>query len=302
MHVAAQLIHKHAGQGSHSAGSITAADWVNYHISHAASQHWEKPRSLRDCTGPRLRAFAKKFAARPLSGLAGSDLLAWLQSLFVSASTKRGYYRVIHSSLNRAVRLGYLASNPLSKDQLSSLPKPAKPMIEVMTDEEEAKLFSAVKGRVLEPAMMLGRYAGLRIEEIIMSDWENIDWSRRVIAIRAEGGWSPKSHSEREVPLSKPLEKFLRARRRKFGPVFPNTKGRRYKDSPDELLWKACDAAGIRRIGWHILRHTFATKLLLKGATLYQVSRLLGHSSVRVTEAAYAHVAAKDLASVVNLL
>ena len=75
-----------------------------------------------------------------------------------------------------------------------------------------------------------------------------------------------------------------------------------YAFPPTPRLHRTCVAAGVRRIGWHVLRHTFATWLLLAGATLYQVSRLLGHSSVRVTESAYAHVAARDLDGVLRLL
>ncbi len=51
----------------------------------------------------------------------------------------------------------------------------------------------------------------------------------------------------------------------------------------------------------HCLRHTFASRLAAKGANIYKVSKLLGHSSVTTTEK-YAHLFTGDLESTVALL
>ena len=48
---------------------------------------------------------------------------------------------------------------------------------------------------------------------------------------------------------------------------------------------------------FHCLRHTFAQRLLAKGASIYKVSKILGHSSVRVSEQHYGHLAVSDLAN-----
>jgi site-specific recombinase XerD len=47
--------------------------------------------------------------------------------------------------------------------------------------------------------------------------------------------------------------------------------------------------AGLDGVGWHTLRHTFASLLVLEGVPLFTVSRLLGHSSIRITER-YTHL------------
>ena len=53
--------------------------------------------------------------------------------------------------------------------------------------------------------------------------------------------------------------------------------------------------AKIARITPHALRHTFGTRWLQAGGDIYKLSKILGHSSVAVTEAHYAHLLKDDL-------
>lgn len=55
------------------------------------------------------------------------------------------------------------------------------------------------------------------------------------------------------------------------------------------VVRRACDRAGIERVGAHRLRHTIATELLAAGAPLAQIAPILRHSSVSTT-AIYAKV------------
>ena len=70
-------------------------------------------------------------------------------------------------------------------------------------------------------------------------------------------------------------------------------------------LWRQlrhlCQKAGLRRIGWHVLRHTFASSLAMKGVPLPAVQALLGHSTITMTMR-YTHVAPSALRSAIDLL
>jgi site-specific recombinase XerD len=68
-----------------------------------------------------------------------------------------------------------------------------------------------------------------------------------------------------------------------------------------EVLWAAQRAAGLRRITWHELRHSYASILVSGGAPLALIRGLLGHSSVKMTER-YAHLSDEHGAAYVHLL
>ena len=78
--------------------------------------------------------------------------------------------------------------------------------------------------------------------------------------------------------------------------LFPTKKGTKkpYIYDLRTPFGKACDAAGISGLRVHDLRHSFATLALQGGASLYDVSKLLGHSDVSMTQK-YAHMADDSL-------
>jgi len=66
-------------------------------------------------------------------------------------------------------------------------------------------------------------------------------------------------------------------------------------------LWGACKRAGLRNIGWHTLRHTFASHLVMRGAPLKAVQELLGHADITMTMR-YSHLSADVRKDAVQLL
>ena len=63
------------------------------------------------------------------------------------------------------------------------------------------------------------------------------------------------------------LTRWMSEARTKGGPI----------DGP---LARVCRKDGLRRIGWHVLRHTYALHLVIRGATLMEVKEFLGHTSL----------------------
>ena len=86
--------------------------------------------------------------------------------------------------------------------------------------------------------------------------------------------------------------------------VFLDSKGRKFRaDTVSKWFKKTVrDAAKEIKIDsnihFHTLRHSFASCLVQRGISIYEVSKLLGHYDIKVTEI-YAHLRSEDLRSVV---
>jgi site-specific recombinase XerD len=101
----------------------------------------------------------------------------------------------------------------------------------------------------------------------------------------------PKGGRMRVVPLSEELVIALRELGNGEGLIFGHPSGRMWRRNEMKWpLWRACKRAGLRRIGWHVLRHTFASHLVIRGIALKAVQELLGHRDIRMTMR-YAHLA-----------
>jgi len=68
-----------------------------------------------------------------------------------------------------------------------------------------------------------------------------------------------------------------------------------------EMLGHACIRASVKHIGWHKLRHTFASQLVGRGVNLRSVQELLGHSTIQMTER-YVHLTQSSLQQVILVL
>jgi len=136
---------------------------------------------------------------------------------------------------------------------------------------------------------------GARKGEARLACWQHIDLHKRVWLVpRSKNGRS------RRIILSAGAIDALNAARKKSDElglpskpdnfVFTNPTTRTAYHSYDTAWMKARDAAGLPKVRMHDLRHTFASLLINKGVSLYEVQTLLGHSSLQMTQR-YAHLA-----------
>jgi integrase len=139
-------------------------------------------------------------------------------------------------------------------------------------------------------------YTGLRRGEIVALRWRDVDFERRKIVVtRAVSGaieaTSTKSRRAREVPLPDQAAGALDrlSRRGDFTSpddyVFVNRLGRRLDGSAlRRRVERARDAAGLRPLRFHDLRHTYGSLLVAGGVDLASVKAAMGHSRITTTE------------------
>lgn len=125
--------------------------------------------------------------------------------------------------------------------------------------------------------------------------WEDVDLKTGRLVVRQSISrgivGTPKSGKFREVPLSEHAAAALKGERHLRGPlVFCDQDGQPFTHTAAKWpLWRACRRAGLRLVQWHVLRHTFASHLVMRGVPLKAVQELLGHATIEMTMR-YAHL------------
>ena len=129
-----------------------------------------------------------------------------------------------------------------------------------------------------------------------------MDWQRRQIALPGDDGKQrTKNRQGRSVALTASAVELLRElaklRRVDTDLVFANKAGKAI--FPRRAFNRAIKAAELADFRFHDLRHTFASYLLMSGASLAELAEALGHKTLAMVKR-YAHLSRSHAASVVN--
>lgn len=184
--------------------------------------------------------------------------------------------------------------------------KAPRPDFDFLDFAEAERLIAAGEGE-WRTMIIVALRTGMRQGELLALRWQDVDLvAGRVMVrqnvVRGRVG-TPKSGKPREIPLSDQALAALKAHRHLRGPlVFCDAGGRMLtKGESKHPLWKACKRAGLRQIGWHVARHSFASHLVMRGAPLKAVQELMGHATIQMTMR-YAHLAPEIVRDAVKLL
>jgi len=144
---------------------------------------------------------------------------------------------------------------------------------------------------------MLAARAGLRRSEIRYLSWVDIDFERGIISVTPKDDWHPKDFEPRYIPMSDDLREHLRGLPRDSEWILSPRPSLEVMSS---YFKRIVNRAGLKG-GIHTLRHTFASHLVQNGVPIYDVSKLLGHADVTMTQV-YAHLAPNNLAAAIGKL
>jgi len=203
---------------------------------------------------------------------------------------------------NRSILLGTILRFAQERNLLNALPGIRKFKIDKRRPhfytEDEIDLILTNANEITRNYVIFFLNTGLRLGELQRLKWADIDFENKLVRVEIA-----KSHCFRAIPINGVLQDLLiRLKNQKTAKqiyVFEFSEGNPVTDYYHrfkKLLGKLQIEGNI-----HKLRHTFASRLVQKGASIYEVQHLLGHASVQTTQI-YAHIRVENLQKAVNLL
>lgn len=222
----------------------------------------------------------------------------YLRGLNIAQSTRARYFTALSECLNEAVRHDFITVNPFSKlDNEEKIRKESGKREYLTGDEIKQMINTDIERDDIKRMFLFSCFTGLRSGDIKRITWNNIESNGKQSSLRLR---MQKTRKEIVIPLSRnamcwlPKRKDAKGAEPIFGYIHNTVICRTMK------LWVA--KAGInKRITFHCARHTFATLLITYKVDLYTVSKLLGHTDIRITQI-YAKLIDQNKIDAINII
>jgi len=218
----------------------------------------------------------------------------------VSLHTGRRHLINIKAMFSKAVAHGYLESNPAKNIKRI---KPPERLPLFFTREEFDSLLKVIDNQDWKDLVEFAVNTGLRQMEILNLHKRQFDKQDRLI-ILDNHYHTTKSRKIRNMPMNNRAFEIVSRRidNAKGELIFTLDGARILQDNLQDKFRKYIEAAGLNtKLTFHCLRHTFASWLVQKGVSIYEVSKLLGHADIKTTQI-YAHLRSDDLRNAVERL
>ncbi len=258
------------------------------------------------------------WSTRRINEVRTVEVEAWLRGLRLAPGTKSKIRKTLGMLFNHSIRWEFATRNPISGAVRGSGVRQSEKrerIPEVLSADEFRRLEAALplRERVL---LCIALSMGLRRGELAGLRWHDIDFEQLIIAVRRsvvdQIVWRVKTEaSQRPLPMDPRIATLLHQWRSVSKYVEPqdyvfatnsNRAGHQRGKQPVSLakimqyhIQPAARAVGItKKIGWHTLRHSFATSLHRNGEGIKVMQELLRHSSSRITLDIYAQAVSAD--------
>jgi integrase len=282
-----------------------AAEWLRY-VEHDRKR---RPSTVRDYRIVVDKVLVPALGDAPLEAITSAHVDAFRTQLVaegrLSPRTINKYLALIHGVLKRAQRVYGLSANAAAG--VERQPARRSGDFDVLSAAEVEALIRGAASAQDAALFATAAYAGLRLGELRALRWRDVDFAKRLIHVRRsyverdEG--VPKSGRVRSVPMIDQVARVLDglSRREWFTGdedlVFCNDVGDHFDDSAlRRRFYTARAGAGLKRIRFHDLRHTFGT-LAVQVFPLSDVKAYMGHADIATTMIYVHHVPQLDAAS-----
>lgn len=247
--------------------------------------------ALPEITDERVAAFAARLAKSDLAPKTVNNILSMLHCALASARSWKLLREIPEVRWQRVPMQGYRYLEPNQAQRILDAAK------------------AASDSQFWHTLILFCLRTGGRFSEVAVLRWDDLVlegprchvkfWRGR--SLNLEG--PTKTNRCRDVPLSSDLVAVLRTYPRDSERIFARSDPERpiVANNLFCTLTALCRRAGVPRVSWKDLRHTFATDLTRAGVPLNVVSRLLGHTTLQMTMR-YAHVPEEAMYDAVELL
>ena len=218
------------------------------------------------------------------------------RSLALRVASLRSFYRYL-------VQQGKLKENPASYLQVPKFDKPLPKNLDVdqvnhLLDFDTSEDALACRDKAI---LELFYSSGLRLDELVSANLQDIDWSEALIRVRGKG------NKQRVLPIGRmavaALKDWLKVRSAYIGSepdaLFLSKQKNRISHRQVQQrvkLWSERQGLA-QHLHPHMLRHSFATHMLESSSDLRAVQELLGHANLNTTQV-YTHLDFQQLAKV----
>jgi site-specific recombinase XerD len=235
----------------------------------------------------RVKKIVADFGDASAEKIKPADIDGWLSRVTKTPATSNRYRALFSLIFREALRNGKVTSNPA---RLVRQRHENNGRIRFLTDQEELALRRVIVRRFPEheAELTISLGTGMRLSEQYTLTWKSIDFTRREINLDRTKNGSP-----RMIPMNdavvKAMEEFAgrSTSTSRDALVFPIK-------NPKDWFKPALTEAKIENYRWHDNRHTFCSRLAMRGENLKVIQQLAGHKTIQMS-ARYAHLGEKSL-------
>ena len=276
------------------------SDYIEQFLSIGCNSYREGTKEIYERA---LYSFLDCVGNKKLSLISIKDIDEYKQAKLqiILPTTMNIYLRTLKSAFNKAVQWEILQRNPIRNIKLCPVPQQTPQFFNL---DHFKKLLHIVKEPWLSNAIQLAVFTGMRRSEITNLQWKHIDFSRELIYVESDANFQTKTGKRRILPMNSYVLKLLQAMfLKRTGDYVIMLNGKKVRDIWLSRRFKQyiIKVNVDKSLHFHILRHTFASWLVQAGVPIYEVQALMGHSTIRVTQA-YSHLIPKQLKTSVELI
>ncbi|MHC5229050.1 tyrosine-type recombinase/integrase [Enterococcus sp. LJL99] len=270
--------------------------WLNVHV--ATNVKLSTLKSYETKINNHIRPFFKKKLLISITKDDINEFIKYINSQDYSKNMLNSLLNILKNSLNCATKIGYLTENPSSEVILSN-EKRRKIHALSVTDQTRLEFYAFQETDT--SAVIIALATGMRIGEICGLKWTDIDFKENIIHIRRSLQRIPGKHefgrtkviidspktasSKRDIPLASCFRDYLLEKRYLANSPYVVSSNGNYVE-PRTITYrfkKLLIEAELEDINFHVLRHTFATRCVESGVDIASLSKILGHTSVKLT-------------------